>query len=279
MKLGISSYSLMWSIGFKGVNPAFPQAEARPSRPLSALELLEVARGLGLNLVQSGSNLDLTQLPLPYLDRFLITAARHGIEIELGTRGLDRETIETQARLAVRCGARLIRAFPELAGRGLASGAEIVDALPPLLPLLERYDLRLGIENGRVPAAELARALEKSGSSRVGVVLDTADSLAVAEGWRDVAERLAPHVICLRYKDFNIRPAWHNMGFICEGAPAGQGMLDADWLFKTLEQSAHPFHVILEQWPVEQQTVDATAALERAWLREGIRFLRRYVKE
>ena len=53
MKLGIGSYALMWSIGFKGPNPTYPEKEARPTHPLTALGLLQKARVSGC---PSGSN-------------------------------------------------------------------------------------------------------------------------------------------------------------------------------------------------------------------------------
>ena len=35
MKLGINSYTFMWSIGFQGPNPAYPDRAARPAQPLT----------------------------------------------------------------------------------------------------------------------------------------------------------------------------------------------------------------------------------------------------
>ena len=103
------------------------------------------------------------------------------------------------------------------------------------------------------------------------------NSLAVPEGWKDVTRRLARHVMCVHYKDFTIRRAWHMMGFICDGTPAGQGMVDAGWLLQTLRDSPYDFNVIIEQWPTEQPSVDATAALEHEWLPQGVAFLRRFI--
>ena len=55
MKLGINSYTFMWSIGFQGANPAYPDKAARPAQPLTALGLLEKARQLGVSVVQTGT--------------------------------------------------------------------------------------------------------------------------------------------------------------------------------------------------------------------------------
>jgi 3-oxoisoapionate decarboxylase len=279
MHLGINSYTFMWSIGFQGANPNYPDRAARPTRPMTALDLLVKARELGLRLVQTGPNLDVSRLPEPELERFIGSAKDWGIQLELGTRGLDFEHLRRQAALARRMGAKLIRTLPELNGTYLSEGRLIPPALKPLIPLLRGEGLQLGIENGRTPAEELSAALDEAGAGCVGVVLDMVNSLAVPEGWKDVTSRLARHVMCVHYKDFAIRRAWHMMGFLCEGVPAGQGMVDAAWLFETLRESPYDFNVIIEQWPTEQPTTDETAALEHAWLPQGVAFLRRFIPD
>ena len=83
--------------------------------------------------------------------------------------------------------------------------------------------------------------------------------------------------MCVHYKDFTIRRAWHMMGFICEGTPAGKGMVDTQWLLDTLKSSPYDFNVIIELWPPEQDTLDETIALERAWLNESVAYLRQFI--
>lgn len=279
MKLGINSYTFMWSIGFEGVNPAYPGLAAHPSQPLSALGLLEKASELGVRLVQTGPNLDISCLPEAELARFIASAQEKQIELELGTRGLDLAHIQKQVALAKRMRAKLIRTLPELNGQPVLDRKGLVPVLRDLAPLLEGEGLLLGIENGRIPAEELAGALEETGSARLGVVLDMVNSLAVAEGWKEVTRKLARHTLCLHYKDFSMRRAWHMMGFICEGRPAGQGMVETEWLLETLKASPFDFNVIVELWPSEQASVDETAALERAWAMESVAYLRRFIKD
>ena len=73
MKLGIGSYTYMWSIGFPG---------ASPSRPLTALGLLERARQLGIRVVQCGPNLPLYALPAGELDAVLAASREWGFRVE-----------------------------------------------------------------------------------------------------------------------------------------------------------------------------------------------------
>ncbi len=277
MRLGINSYTFMWSIGFKGPNPAYPDAEARPANPLTPLGLLEKARELGVSLVQTGPNLQFHDES--ELDGFIQAAQAWGIALELGTRGLDYEHLVGQVALAQRMGATLIRTLPEVKGVYATDARQMLSSLRQVLPVLEREGVRLAIENGRTPAAGLSAALDEIGSPWVGVVLDMVNSLAVPEGWKYVTGHLARHTMCVHYKDFTIRREWHMMGFLCEGTPAGQGMVEPDWLFETLKASPHDFNVLIELWPPPQASLEDTIALEQQWARESVAFLRGFIAE
>lgn len=279
MKLGVNSYTFMWSIGFKGPNPAFPDREARPSAPLTPLGLLERARALGVRVVQTGPNLGFDSCPAAEQEAFIRRAVEWGIELEVGTRGLDYEHLLGQVGVARRMGARLIRTIPEIEGQYAADARLIPPAARKIQPVLEGEGIRLGIENGRTPAGELREALDEIGSPSVGVVLDMVNSLAVPEGWKEVTRLLAPHTMCLHYKDFTIRRAWHMMGFICDGTPAGQGMVDTAWLLDALKVSPYDFNVLIELWPPEQETADATAAMEMTWAEQSVAYLRKFIPD
>jgi len=279
MKLGINTYTFMWSIGFRGVNPAYPGKVAQPPVPLTPLHLLEKAHSLGVKLVQTGPNLPLDRLTEVELDGFIRAAHDWGIQLELGTRGLDREHLVRQAALAKRMGASLIRTLPELNGEYISDCQLILPALRAILPVLEEEGLRLAIENGRIPARDLRWLMDEITSPHMGVVLDMVNSLAVPEGWKEVTRELAVHTMCVHYKDFTIRRAWHMMGFTCDGAPSGKGLLDPEWLFTTLQVSPYDYNVIVELWPPEQKTIESSIALEQQWAEESVRFLRGYIQE
>jgi sugar phosphate isomerase/epimerase len=277
MKLGINSYTFMWSIGFKGPNPAFPDSEARPSQPLTASGLLERARTLGVKVVQTGPNLNFDRMPESEQDAFIRQAQEWGIELEAGTRGLDYDHIAGQVALAKRMGAKVIRTLPEVGGKYCVDARLILPAVKALLPLLEREGIRLAVENGRTPAADLRMALDEINSPLIGVVLDMVNSLAVPEGWKEVTRLLAPHTMCVHYKDFTIRRAWHMMGFICEGTPSGQGMVETQWLLDQLTASPYDYNVLIELWPPEQPTADLTAAMEMPWAEQSVAYLRSFI--
>ena len=279
MKLGINSYTYMWSIGFQGANPAFPEKAARPQHPLTPLGLLQKAREQGISLVQSGPNLRLEEYSEIEIENFIHTARTWGITLELGTRGLDYDHLVRQVALAKRMKAGLIRTLPEIDGQYAADARLIPPVVRKVLPVLEQEGIKLAIENGKIPAADLKAALDELHSPYVGVVLDMVNSLAVPEGWKDVTRLLAPHTMCVHYKDFTIQRAWHMMGFICEGTPSGKGMVETEWLFETLKASPCDYNVIIELWPPELPELEDTITLEQQWAMESVSYLRKYIQD
>jgi hypothetical protein len=69
------------------------------------------------------------------------------------------------------------------------------------------------------------------------------------------------------------------MGFVVTGAPAGEGHLDVPWLLRELCATGRPFNAIIETWPPFGPTLDATIALEHAWVESSVRNLRAWIYE
>jgi 3-oxoisoapionate decarboxylase len=279
VKLGINAYTYMWSIGFQGPNPDYPDRAARPAHPLTPMGLLEKAHQLGVSLVQTGPNLPLDNLTDGELEQFISQAHEWGITLELGTRGLDYEFLVGQVALAEKIGARLIRTIPVINGYYAGEGQMIPPVLRRILPVLEKAGIKLAIENGAMSAGDLGAAVDEVGSPYAGVVLDMVNNLAVAEGWKEVTRQLARHVMCVHYKDFTMRRSWHMMGFICEGTPSGKGMVDTRWLLDELKVSPYDFNVIVELWPPEQVQLEDTIRLEQEWAEESVAYLRQFIKD
>ena len=268
MKLGIGTYCYMWSIGFPG---------AQPRNPMTAFDLLAQARKFGLHLVQYGPNLSLGTLGEPELRDLLARAKEWDIELEVGTRGLGQAHIRQQLALAGRVGSKILRTVPELEGGKTPSTEELTAALCAILPDLDTARIKLAMENGKVPAAVLDQVIRSLSSPWVGITLDTVNSLAIPEGTEQVVKTLAPHTACLHIKEFVVKRAWHMMGFIVEGKPAGQGQLNIPWLLDSLRAAGASCNAVLELWPPEQKTLEETIALERAWAVESIPYLRRLI--
>ena len=270
MKLGIGTYAYMWSIGFEG---------AQPEKPMTALDLLAKAHEFGLHVVQYGPNLSLDTLPEHELAGLLKSAKDWDIELEVGTRGLEPPHLRRQLELTKRVSSKILRTIPELDGGRIPSAEEMTACVKEILPDLQAARVKLAMENGKIPAAVLDRVLRSLASPCVGITLDTVNSLAIPEGTKEVVTTLAPHTFCLHIKEFVVKRAWHMMGFVVEGRPAGQGQLDVPWLLGVLRRAGVEANAILELWPPEQRTLQETIAIEQAWAEESISYLRRLIPE
>lgn len=268
MKLGISSYAFAWSIGFPG---------AMPAKPLSASSLLRKALELGVSVVQFGPNLPLDRLSEADLSALVRLAQSTGLELEYGTRGLDSGDLRKQIQIAGRLSSKILRTVPlEAVGQRFSVEAIAMD-FRALIPELEATGVSLAIENGNLPALDLRRLIELVGHPQIGITLDTANSIAVPEGTRYVVEVLAKHALCFHVKDFVVSRAWHRMGFVVEGAPAGRGQMELEWMLAQLRASDSNANAILELWPPVQSTMEETIALEHAWAIESIQYLRKFI--
>jgi sugar phosphate isomerase/epimerase len=268
LKLGIGTYTYMWSIGFEG---------ARPAVPMDALGLLSMACDLGVRVVQFGPNLPLEQLHRRELLKIADCARHSGIELEIGTRGVDAGHLCQILELAVGLGCGLIRTVPESPDGQVPSHEALLGGLREIGPELERCRVRLALENGNIPSQRLAETLDALANPWIGITLDTANSLAIPEGTQQVVKALSRHTMCFHIKDFAVQRVWHRMGFIVEGRPAGQGQMDLPWILDELKSGDADPNAILELWTPEQADIEATIALEHLWAKESVRYLRQYI--
>jgi len=143
-----------------------------------------------------------------------------------------------------------------------------------VLPEFESNGVTLGLENyEKHPCFALASLVRRLDSRRVGICLDTVNSLGALEPPEDVVKTLAPLTVNLHVKDFVIERVPYKMGFAVSGAPAGSGRLDIPWLLKQM-RSDDSVSAILEQWPPPKESVEATIAMEQEWAEQGVQYLR-----
>ena len=266
MELGISSYTYPWAAGV----PGYPA----PSRPLTFESLLDRATALGVTVLQVADNMPLDRLSRVELDCLRERAETSGVRLEVGARGIRPEILLPYIQIAIRLGAPILRTL--LDGPSLEpSEREAGELLKQIAPELERARVKLAVENhDRFKATSLRRIVERAASDHIGICLDTANSLGCGETVDQVLDTLADFVINLHIKDFSVQRLPHNKGFIVEGTPAGQGLLDIPAMLARVGGTSREMSAILEQWPPPEATANESAAKEEAWATEGIRYLR-----
>jgi len=266
MRLGISSWTYPWAVGVKGFAP--------PPKPLRLVDLLERASALKVGVVQIADN-----LPLHKLDDAELRAARDqavglGLQIEIGTRGAEPDHLLRYLDLAVRFDAVLLRTLIHTA-ESQPSLEQAEKWIRKALPEFEAAGVTLGLENyERHSCRDLAALVRRLESGRVGICLDTVNSLGALETPEYVVETLGPLAVNLHIKDFVIERVPEMMGFTVRGAPAGEGMLNIPWLLEQMARRNNRLSAILEQWPPWRDFVEATVAMEREWAEQGVRYLR-----
>jgi sugar phosphate isomerase/epimerase len=267
MQLGISTYTYGWAMGVNG---------EMPIRPFTENHLLEKVKSFGLSLMQIGDNLPLHEFSADRLKNFADNARNNDIQIEVGARGLTTEHLDRYIQIALQLNASLIRFVidqkdyePELPA--------IIGIIQNALPDLEKHHITLGIENhDRLKTSEFVQIMEAVNSPRVGICLDSVNSMGAGEGLEQVVKALAPYTVNLHIKDFGIQRLPHLMGFQIYGRPAGKGMLNVPWLLKNISQYGRCKTAILEQWVVPETDPEATIEKEDRWAQESVDYLKNY---
>lgn len=262
MRLGLSSYTLTWSVGVPGYET--------PGQPLSAYELIELAAAHGLDLVQMADNMPLDSLTAGELAELRQFADRSGVALEVGTRGTSPALLLTYLNIAEALGSPFVRTLitePDL-DRAEAELHEV-------LPHYAGKGIAIAVENyGLHTTVQLADLFRATDSPFLGCCLDTVNSFGALEAPDVVIDRLLPYTINLHIKDFDIRRVDHQMGFEIIGAPAGAGRLAIGELKEKLHRAGRNATAVLELWTPYAGSVGETIALERSWMEQSLHYLR-----
>jgi sugar phosphate isomerase/epimerase len=153
---------------------------------------------------------------------------------------------------------------------------EVIKILKEIIPLLKVNNIRLAIENhDRFKSYEFAKMITETDTEWVGICLDSVNSMGAGEGIEEVVRTLAPFTINLHLKEFVIRRVSHKMGFVVEGLPAGEGMLNIPSLLETIEKTGKCKSAILELWTPPSETLEETIRKEKEWAELSIENLKK----
>jgi 3-oxoisoapionate decarboxylase len=277
MKLGISSYAYGWAVGVgraadASINALGWREQAQALQAFDENSLLDAARNFGFQLVQFGDHLPLHEFDATRLQNLKSRAQRENIELEIGARGLTPEHLSTYTELARELNAPILRFVIDGPGYH-PSPDEVVSVIKDALPALQHTTL--GIENhDRFPARVLRSMMEEINSERVGICLDTANSLGAGEGIDEVVRELAPHTVNLHIKDFGVTRVPYLMGFVVEGRAAGQGMLNIPDVLQSLQPFGKCRSTVLETWVPPESDLKTTIEKEARWVEQSVEFLR-----
>ena len=121
---------------------------------------------------------------------------------------------------------------------------------------------------------DLARLVAMIGDEQVGVCLDTLNSIARLEGWREVVSLLAPYAVSLHLKDGKTAKQG-TVGFAVTGCPMGSGLIDFPWVLQTVRSHGRDVNAVCEAWMEPAQTEAETLRREREWMAGSLAYMRR----
>jgi 3-oxoisoapionate decarboxylase len=265
MQPGLTSYARGWACGVPGV--------AEPPAGWGIPDFLRESAADGAMVVQLSDNLPLRATSDARWRDHADLAAALGLELELGGRGLTEENLGAHLRLCRLLGIGLLRFVID--GPDYTPSVAVVEAVirnqlsdvpsdGPLLAL-ENHD--------RFPVRELSRLVSRIDDERVGICLDTANSLGAGEGLASVLTHLAPHTVNLHLKDIRVRRVPSRFGFIVSGCRLGDGVVDVAATLEILHRRGRCRSALIESWVEPGSGLEAARRTEAAWAREGLAFL------
>jgi len=256
--LGVSSYAFSWRM-----HPDNP-------RPLTVLHVLQAAAALGVGLVQVCDQPALDAGDPHFVGEIAAEAGTLGLELELGTKGVEAGHLLRFLDLATTTGSRFVRSMLS-SPRGTPTLRDAIASLASVVPAYERAGVTLGLETyEQFSTDELVGVIEAVGSPALGICLDPGNSVARLEHPGDVIAKAAPYVVNLHVKDFAFSRKEGMIGFTLAGAPLGAGLLDYDAMVTELEANGRRVNQIVEHWLTRQETLARTCELEEIWVGDAV---------
>ena len=248
-----------------------------PATPMSALEIVDEARALGLELVQFADNLPLHELDEGGLEALAAHARDAGVTLEIGQQGADAALLERYLEIAGTLGASLVRMALDAADAA-TSQAQLETAFARAAERAENRGVVLALENHfGFPSSRLAALVAAVDRPSLGVCLDVANSICAGEWPRETVERLAPHAVNLHLKDYDIVPDPYGVGFRIVGVPLGEGRTEIDRVLGEVSRSGRDCIVVLEHWLPGDADLAELTGRERDWIARSVETARRHL--
>jgi sugar phosphate isomerase/epimerase len=261
MAIGLSTYAFFW------------QFSETAEQPLTLIDMVNKTHEQGLSVFQICDYARIQTMSDSELAEVRDVAESSGVQLELGTRGIQTSHLMNYLDIASKLGATFLRTMLHTPDHR-PSVPEAVALLKEVLPAFSERGTTIGLETyEQVSTDDLIGVVERVGSPLLGVCLDPANSVARLELPTDVIDRTAPFVVNMHVKDFTFTRQAGWVGFSLIGCPLGEGFLDYDRMIATVQPGANVNQVI-EHWLPWQGTSIQTCQLEQQWTQHNIDTLR-----
>ncbi|EPI4836337.1 TIM barrel protein [Klebsiella pneumoniae] len=261
MKTGLSTYAYFWQLSEKA------------SKPMSLFEAIDDSQRLGATVFQICDYPQITQWPSRERARLAEHAARAGITLELGTKGVMTDHLQRYLAVAGELDCSLLRTMINSPDHR-PTLSEAQRSVETVLPAFENQGVAICFETyEQVPTDDNIALVKAINSERVGICLDPANCVASLELPMDVVAKTAPYVLNWHVKDFAFsrRDGW--VGFTLAGSPLGEGLLRYDDIYQQIQPQTRDINQIIEHWLPWQGDSESTCRLEAAWTEHNMQYL------
>jgi sugar phosphate isomerase/epimerase len=246
----------------------------QPDEKMTAMDLMKKAVELDVSLVQIADNCPLEKLSGEELDALASYAVAHGLNLEVGTKGIEEQHLLHLLEIALKLGSPILRVLPAFFG-STAVMALVEENIRKVIRRFENAGVTMVLENTEAfRAAEYAALMERIGHPRFKMCLDLANALGIMEGPEFVLDKLMPHVGNFHFKDVRVKRSESVIGFNVYGTPAGEGDLSLPWILEQFRTHGVETTVILELWPPFVESIEKTMLLEEEWTLGSVDYAR-----
>ncbi len=212
---------------------------------MDIFDFIERTAELGLDGVQiniiKDKNLDpnwgtLASNDPEHLEKVKKEIQKHGLFVELDTRGVEPKRLKEVVEVAHTIGADVIRTYISCGGDLEEELRSAPEKINQIVPLLKKYRIKLAIENHEYETAdEIIYVIKKIDSPWVGVTCDTGNGMMAWEEPIDTVKKLAPYTFTTHFKDHIILEEGGEYK-VC-GIAVGSGNMDTEECFRLLVEN------------------------------------------
>ncbi len=268
MKLGLHTYTLhLWGLGQNwGI-----QAAPRP-KEMTLLQLMDKAVEWGLDGLHI-TGCDLESKDDRRLAEIRKAATRRGLYLEYNF-SLDEEfdprltdTIADGIDIAEKIGADLAKLSLDIRRPRPLYGScfhpqvmrqlcDVYDQIKVAIPLLEKTEIRLALENHTETFAdEILWLIERIDHPLVGACLDTVNAMGVLENPETAVEKLAPVAFSNHFCDHKLDRDQFGIRF--HGVALGDGDIDCFKTYKTIRDNSPADRITFEiEWDIGDDPIE-----------------------
>lgn len=261
MKLGLSTYAYFWQL-----------SEKAPKR-MSLFAAIDDSARLGATVFQICDYPQITGWSSSELARLAQHAARMGITLELGTKGVMPAHLQRYLAIASELDCALLRTMINSPDHR-PTLSEAQRSVESVLPAFENQGVAICLETyEQVPTDDNIALVKAINSGLVGICLDPANCVASLESPMDVVAKTAPYVLNWHVKDFAFsrRDGW--VGFTLAGAKLGEGLLRYDEIYQQIEPQTRGINQIIEHWLPWQGDGESSCRVEAEWTAHNMKYL------